>query len=264
MQPNRLRLLGWLILLGMLLSACGASPTAPAIGALPSLDSVQAALDAGNYTQAATLAGQLVAADEDNAAAHFLLGLAHFNLGNFPQAQTAFETALALDPTRAAAVHHNLGALAYQQGDLDTAVSEFQQALAADPNDPDTHYQLGAAYLVMAIPQDPFAPPDDTLLAQAAAEFEAALALAPDSVAPRIGLGNLYLIQNDFAQAIAVLESVIADNPNQLEALFALGQAYAARGDFAAAQETLEHFLSLNPPAVWAEQAHLLLAELEP
>ncbi len=243
--------------LAMLLGGCG--PTTPPAD----ISAVEAALAAKNYDQAALLLETIIAAEPNHAEAHFLLGLANFNLGRHAQAQTAFRRSLELDDERAAAIHHNLGALAYQINDYETAVAEFTAALQFEPNDPDTHYQLGAAYLILAIPENSFFP-DEALLLQAQEEFETALHLAPSKPEALVGLGNVYLLQNRLPDAIAILEQAAAENPSMLEALFGLGRAYAIAGNNAAAQETLQAFLALNPPEVWAEQAREILTMLGP
>ncbi len=243
----------YLLLALVLVTGCGRTP--------PTLDEAQSKMDAGEFTAAADMLEQIVAQDQENAEAYFLLGLSYFNLANYEKAQGAFEQTLKLDPERAAAVHHNLGALAYQTGDMNTAIEEFKSALDADPNDSDTHYQLGATYLVLALPTE-IQPPDEEKLQQAQAEFEASLALTPGKPEALVGIGNIYLLQNRLPEAIETLEQVVEDNPQMREALFALGRTYATAGDVPQAQATLQRFLDTDPPAVWAQQAQEILTQL--
>lgn len=248
-----------LLLVGLLAGCAPATPTpAPA-----DLGPARAAMTAGDYTQAVTLLETIVAANDTDAEAYFMLGLSYFNLQQYDPARAAFQRSLELDDSRAAAVHHNLGALAYQRNDYETATTEFTAALAADPNDPDTHYQLGATYLILSIPEDSFFP-DQEKLTQAQTEFETALTLQPGKPEALVGLGNVYLLQNRIDDAITLLKQAADENPQMLEALFGLGRAYAIAGDNAAARETLEAFLALNPPAIWADQANEILNSLEP
>lgn len=242
-----------LLLALVLVAGCGGTP--------PTLDEVQTKRDAGDFTAAADLLEQIVKQDDQNAEAYFLLGLTYFDLESYEQARAAFGQALQLDESRAAAVHHNLGALAYQIGDMDTAIEEFNNALDADPNDSDTHYQLGATYLVLSLPTE-IQPPDEEKLQQAQAEFEAALTLTPGKPEALVGIGNIYLLQNRLPEAIETLEQVVEDNPQMREALFALGRTYATAGEVSQAQATLQRFLDTNPPAVWAQQAQEILAQL--
>lgn len=255
-----------LVLTLITLIAAGCTSAAP-IGGTPTttspqnLDLIRMQIEAGDFATAAQGLEGWIAQNSDDAEAHFLLGLAYFNTGNYDKARAAFERTLALDPQRAAAVHHNLGALAYQLGELETAVEEFKVALEADSEDSDTHYQLGATYLVMALPADSLTP-DQTMVEQAQAEFETALELSPGKAEALVGMGNVYLLQNQVQDAIKVLEQAVEENPAMPEALFALGRTYAAAGQIEEAKQTLQRFLETNPPAAWAQQAQQLLDQM--
>jgi len=227
------------------------------------LDQIEAQMEAGEYESARQALEQIVAEDETNAEAHFMLGLTYFNLEAYAKARESFERALELDPDRAAAIHHNLGALAYQMGDMETALSEFQAALEADPDDADTHYQLGATYLVLAFPSGAVAP-DSEMVNKAESQFRRALELADEKPEAKIGLANVHLVTGETDQAISLLEEVIADHPDMREALFALGRAYLTKGETDKAEATLERFLETDPPAVWAEQAQTMLNQISP
>lgn len=225
------------------------------------LDTIQAEIDEGRFESAQEKLETVLARDENNAEAHFKLGLVLFNLGDFQGAEEHFNRSLLLEPDRAAAVHHNLGVLAYQMGDMTTAMAEFEAALAADPEDEDTRYQLGAAYLIQAFPMGALEP-DSGLLDRAQAEFERALSIAPQKPEALVGLANVYMLRDDMAAAIDLLEQALDQTPNMREALFALGRAYAVAGRLEDARGTLRRFLETEPPAVWAQQAQEILASL--
>ena len=225
------------------------------------LEAIQTEIDAGAYEGARAKLEAIVAEEEQNGEAHFKLGLVLFNLGDYALAKEHFSRSMELEPDRAAAVHHNLGVLAYQSGDMATAQSEFLAALNADPMDPDTHYQLGATYLIQAYPMGALEP-DTSLLQQAAGEFERALELIPGKPEALVGLANVEMLRGEMAAAIDLLEEAIAASPAMREALFALGRSYAAVGEVDKARTTLRRFLDTDPPTVWAQQAEAMLAEL--
>jgi len=220
---------------------------------------VQAQMDAGDFAGARGALEQAIAANPEDAEAYFMLGLTYFNLQAYDEAREAFAQSMALDPERSAAVHHNLGVLAYQIGDMETAVAEFETALEADPNDPDSHYQLGAAYLQMASSTQ-----DASLWAKAEAEFEQVLTLDPKKPEALVGLGTLYAGQGKFVEAIPLLEQAVDENPEMREALFALGLSYKENAQDDLAKAALEKFLETEPPAQWAQQAQQALNELTP
>jgi tetratricopeptide (TPR) repeat protein len=256
--PVRIAVFIALLVGGFYFSACSKSQPAADV----SYEEAQQMLEQGEYAAAAEALARIFAEDQTDAEAAFALGLAYFNAGQYEKAREAFENSLEVDPGRAAAVHHNLGALAYQVGEMQTAVEEFQAALAEDPNDPDTHYQLGATYLTMAQPTAQDQQPDEALLEKARQELERALELAPNKPEALVGLGNYYMVMNQFSEAIETLELAVEKNPQMREALFALGRAYAVNGQIERAKETLNAFLDTDPPDVWASQAREILAQL--
>lgn len=248
-----------LVLMTLLVAACQAQPTPEVV--VQNLDEIKAQIDAGNYAEAMGALETYIAEQPEDAEAQFLLGLAYFNLGNYEEAREAFNESLNLDSDRAGAVHHNLGVLEYQAGNLEKAIEEFNTALETDPEDPDTHYQLGAAYLVKALPANSNVP-DEEWLRKAQSQFQKALDLQPGKAEALVGLGNSYLLENRIDEAIEVLEQAVEENPQMPEALFALGRTYATAGQTEQARETLQAFLETNPPQVWAEQARQLLVQL--
>jgi len=234
----------------------------PAPQEVVDLEKVRQQMGAGQYVDARVALERAVSENPDDAEAYFLLALVQFNLQEYDDAKAHFEHVLELDPERGSAVHHNLGVLAYQQGDLDEAVGQFQRALATDPKDPDSHYQLGATYLVMALPMGALEP-DAALLGLAGTEFDLALEYSPGKPEALVGIANIYLLRNDVSQAIVVLEQVVDENPDMSEALFALGRSYAAVGDTEQALAILKRFLETSPPEMWANQAQELIQQLE-
>lgn len=245
----------------ILLAGCHPAESTP-LAANLDIEAIKEQMDAGEYTIAQQALEAIIAEDKENSEAYFLLGLSHFKLGEIAPARAAFNRALELDPERAGAVHHNLGSLAYQEGELETAEKELKTALELEPNDPDSHYQLGATYLMMALPLND-APPNAERIAQAQAKFEECLELAPDKAEALVGLGNSYLLQNNLEGALELLEKAVEKSPQMPEALFTLGRTYAMSGQTEQAQTTLNEFLATNPPATWRQQAEDILNQLE-
>ena len=263
MQKNRLVLI--IIVIVIVIAGIGVAvyyTNKPVDVAVANLESVQQSIDSGQYATAKDQLTNILNDDAENAEAHFLLGLTLFNLEEYADAKEHFLRSMALEPDRAAAVHHNLGVLAFQMGDMQTALSEFQLALDEDPGDPDSHYQLGATYLILAFPMGAVQP-DPDLLQQSEEQFELSLQASPDKPEALVGLANVYMLKNDLSQAINLLENAVQAQPDMREALFALGRAYAFSGKITEAKSTLETFLKTDPPAQWRQQAEELLGQLE-
>jgi tetratricopeptide (TPR) repeat protein len=259
------KLIGTIVLIVVVVVALGAAvylSSQPTKVVEVDLESIQVSIDTGQYASAKTQLAQILENDDTNAEAHFLMGLTLFNLEEYSGAREQFLRSMELEPDRAAAVHHNLGVLAFQLGEMETALSEFQLALEEDPGDSDSHYQLGATYLILAFPMGAVQP-DPDLLQKSEEQFELSLNASPDKPEALVGLANIYMLRNEMSQAIELLEKAVQRQPNMREALFALGRAYAFTGQVSEAKSTLEEFLATNPPAQWKQQAEELLTQLE-
>ena len=248
-----------LVAIGVAIALLSRSPVADSTA--PGLEAIQADIDTGAFASARSKLVDAIEADETNAEAHFKMGLVHFNLGEYEQAEASFTRSMELDPQRTSAVLHNLGVLAYQVGDMETAITQFEAALSADPEDADTHYQLGAAFLIQAFPVGALEPEPD-LLQKAQNEFRRALELAPNKPEALVGLANVAMLRNNIEEAIVTLEQAVELQPTMREALFALGRAYTIVGRVDEAKETLRKFLDTDPPEMWAQQAEMILGEL--
>ena len=94
----------------------------------------------------------------------------YYDLGQYPQAQTAFEAAVKLDP-------HNVGALVklagsyIRQNKFPEAVTTLEEALRLQPNSPELHLLLGLSLSRLDPPQTD----------RAVAEWRQVIELDPDS-----------------------------------------------------------------------------------
>jgi tetratricopeptide (TPR) repeat protein len=227
-----------------------------------SLEEVQKSMDEMQFADAREQLTQILKDDDGNAEAHFLMGLTLFNLAEYAESKEHFTISMSLEPDRASAVHHNLGVLAFQLGDMQTALNEFKLALEEEPEDPDSHYQLGATYLILAFPMGA-TEPDPELLQQSEEQFALSLQMSPDKPEALVGLANIYMLKSEYSQAIELLEKAVQKQPNMREALFALGRAYAFSGNETKAKSILQKFLETDPPAQWKQQAEELLTQLD-
>jgi len=127
------------------------------------------------------------------------LGVAYWNKGDLPDAVTAYERALTLDP-KYGTVLSNLGtALAAQAmktkdtAPLRRAMDAFKRALESDPRDASAYNGLGAAYQLLGD------------IDAAISCFEQALAIQPGHKFALYNLGTAYLDKGDKAKAVASL-----------------------------------------------------------
>jgi len=91
------------------------------------------------YEQAVSSLARVPENDPFAREANFYLGLAAYDQGDFPRAESAFRFVAARLPL--AEVYNNLGVVT-SHADRKAAAEYFQKAIDADPNDPDYHFNL--------------------------------------------------------------------------------------------------------------------------
>lgn len=130
----------------------------------------QAAATPDQTIQQLADAQSCVASDPKNLPCALDLANIYYNLGQYPQAQTAFENVIKLDP-------HNVGALVklagsyIRQQKFEQALPTLEQAVSLQPDSPELHLLLGLALSRASPPQTQ----------RAVAEWRRVLSLAPGS-----------------------------------------------------------------------------------
>ncbi len=214
------------------------------------------ALQAGRPRQAADLAGQALAAAEDNpvfhatagqarlalneaeaalvhfrragelapdfAAARFLAGLACVQLGREDEALSAYEEAARLDPGFAQA-HYNAGALLEQKGERAAAAEKYRAAIEAVPDFP---VALVALAMLLA---------GDGEVEEATGLLERAVRIDPNWAGAHSALGSVLLSKGRTDRAVAQLRQAARLAPGDAEIRYNLGLAYLQAGRVEAA-----------------------------
>jgi len=114
----------------------------------------------GNYDLALELGRKALAANPNDAEAHFQMGFAYSKLDSVGLAYQHFIKAKELDPKKDKLVadniqsnfakHYKLGQNAGTRGDYKTAVTEFELATEADPRQAIGFFNLGSSYFSLA------------------------------------------------------------------------------------------------------------------
>ncbi|MGE5358624.1 MAG: protein kinase domain-containing protein [Bacteroidales bacterium] len=179
-------------------------------------------------------ARQALSLDDTRPGAWMTLGMAFAQMGNLPEAEKAFEAAIARNP-QGADTYRELG-LAYQRARLgDKAETNYRKAIELQPGAWPNYNFLGAfLYSRQRYPE-------------AEAVFKQALLLAPDNARVWSNLGAVYLAQerwDDAERALSTANRFHAYGP----ALSNLGYLQMqSRRQYAAAAETFERATSLSP-----------------
>jgi tetratricopeptide (TPR) repeat protein len=183
----------------------GGLPDAPA-ALLMDDPEADAPLLGGDWEEAVRLHRALIERQPDNGRAHYHLGYAWGQLGQFAEEIAAYQEAARLG-VREGFLYYNLGiALATERGDYDGAIAAFQEGLRLTPHDPELWYNLGVAYLS----KREFAPARDAL--------QAALEREPDHLDSRNNLAHALLGLGDRAGARAAWEEILRRDPGNLQA----------------------------------------------
>jgi Flp pilus assembly protein TadD len=187
---------------------------------------------------------QLVTAERPEA--HLNLGLLAQLVGDASAAETAYRTALRLDPSFTPA-YANLADL-YRALDQDGKGEQvLREGLAVLPEDPVLHHALGLLWV------------REKRLPEAVGELARAAQLAPDN--PRYAYVQALALQgmNQTNQALAVLKTAQRRHPADRDLLLALATLNRDAGDAEAALGYARKLSELNPDD---PQAAALLSEL--
>jgi tetratricopeptide (TPR) repeat protein len=103
------------------------------------------AYDNQDYLDALAHFRTVVAAEPDNADAHFYLGLTLSRLGEYQEAGEALEKTLQLDASKRY-VHYHLGLVYFLQDRHEAALAQFKLAEQFDPQKAATQFYLGNTY----------------------------------------------------------------------------------------------------------------------
>ncbi len=169
------------------------------------------------------------------------MGNALLQSGAADEARQHFEAAKKLNPEtdQSADVYCNAGNAALQKRDFETAIANYHQALAIRPTDPETHSNLGTAFLLQG------------KLAEAMKEFEATLALNPQSLLTLNNYARLLasapdqkLRDGDRAARLAQ-QAIQLSGGRDPSSFRALAAALAEKGEFDGAEKAADQAINL-------------------
>jgi len=148
----------------------------------------------------------------------------------------------AIDPLQRAARRSNdptietlLAAALAADGRSDAALEQLRHTIARRPPFPPAFIELGGQLRKLG------------RFDEGIAVLESGLALTPDVLDLRMGLGHLHANRNDRAKARALFSQVLAAAPARHDALLALGKMMALDGEYAGAADLYRRALALQP-----------------
>jgi membrane associated rhomboid family serine protease/Flp pilus assembly protein TadD len=156
--------------------------------------------------------------------AHFSLGDAYFDRGQYPQAEGEFKKVLELQPQNAGA-RFNLGITFLNEKRREDANAAFAQMVSQDANSAEGHYGLGLVLF------------DEEKYQAAIEEYKTAARLKPHLSGVYSEIGHCYAMLKMYDEAIAAYIQEKEKNGDQPEVETALADAYQAKGMTQQAQE---------------------------
>jgi tetratricopeptide (TPR) repeat protein len=185
----------------------------------------------------------------------FQAGVAAFNSGQFEQAVTQFQAAIAQAPL-VPALHVNLAMAYFRLNRATDAVASLEKAAALGPGDAAVQYQLGSAYV------------DMQAYDKAVAALQKGLAARPDLAKDPLAaeatatLGAVYFAQGKVPEAEAEFQRVLAATPRHAAATLGMGKVHFSRNEVPKALEWFERVVAEHPGTPEATQAATFIKEL--
>ena len=167
---------------------------------------------AGEISQGQVLIDRIFR-DGESAEGHLLMGLAHLNQRNYPEALKELTRAVELNPDLPT-VRALYGRALLNMGNREAAIREFRRELARDPNQFEANVQLGNLYRM------------DQRHDEALVYLGRAADARPEDVGVKHGLAAAHLGQGDAERARELLEQVVAQAPEFVDGHALLATAY--------------------------------------
>jgi len=140
--------------------------------------------------------------------------------------------------------HNNLGYLCVDRGELDKAISHFETALRIRSGKPDTHYDVGSAFVQMNL-ADALARKGQS--DEAMVHYEEAIKLQPNYADAYYNRGNVLFAKGRIDEAVADWEKTLQIQPNDADAHTCLGNALLRQDSLKEAIAHYERALALAP-----------------
>ena len=177
--------------------------------------------------------------------AHYNIGYAYQQQGNYDQAISQYLLALRSDPDYPDA-HNNLGVVLQKRGQIDRAIVHYHRALKLSPDPVEANTNLGTAYKLQG------------RLDLAAHHFRAALKIKPDYPSANRSLALVLHSQGNFGQAISHYRRALQKEPTDAQTHNNLGLSLRSAGRLDQAIDHYRQALALDPSDAYA---HINLAD---
>ena len=171
----------------------------------------------GNFIQAVSDYNEAIARDPNSANAYNNRGVTCGKQGNSVQAISDYSKAIAINPNYANA-YNNRGVTHYNQGNFIQSISDHTKAIKIDPNHFEAYNNRGVTY------------GRQNNLIQAVSDYTKAIRINPIYANSYYNRGLIYYQQGDFIKAVSDYDKAIRINPNYANAYTNRGSIYYQQG----------------------------------
>ncbi len=186
----------------------------------------------GNFEAAFLIANQII--EKEPAKGFFVRGNVYDDLGNYEQALSDYNQAIALDPKYAAA-YNNRGIIYDDLGNYEQALSDYNQAIALDPKDALAYNNRGIIYKDLGNYE------------QALSDYNQAIALDPKYALAYNGRGIIYKDLGNYEMALSDYNQAIDLDPKDAGAYNNRGTVYDDLGNYEQALSDYNQAIALDP-----------------
>jgi tetratricopeptide (TPR) repeat protein len=198
------------------------------------------------FSEARVNLNKALAADPQNANAHFQLGVIELSSGRPEAGIINFKRAIEINPEYPL-YYLNLGIANFQAQRLDDAIPAFRRALALKPD-----LDVGRLLLAQALAVS------DSLNA-AGVEYRKVLASDPRNAKALRGLGFCYIRAANYAEAARIYRQATEADPGNADGWAGLGNAYLGQEDYSAAEQAFNKAKGIDPNNVTMKKGLELL-----
>lgn len=193
-----------------------------------------AAFQAGDQDRAFSWLEEAVAGDNNDAEAHFNLGVVRQKVGLLEPALESFTAAASLAPDNATA-QYNVATGLHELGRMEDAAAAYQTAITVEPSYAAAH--AGLAFVLRALGR----------FDEARAAYEAVIARDPSDAVARVGYGIVLQHLGRLPDAAAALSQAASLDPDYPDACTNLADVLVEQGQPQAAVSACDRYLATHP-----------------
>ncbi len=211
-----------------------------------------AALESGEWQQAANHYQTVTDAEPDRWEAHMNRGIALARLQDYQKANDAFEAAIEAGGAEEGILYFNLGNLYQSWGLYEAAIDAYRASMAyGTESDYEALLNISACLTFL------------NAFDQARETIDRAIDLEPNDLRAKVTLGVIKFSKGDASDALDLYDEILAVDPDLARAHYNRAFVLQRMGEVEEARRAYETYLELDPDGPYVTQAETQLSTLE-